>query len=70
MLEEKPKNQLEKADSKFLAVNVITFRLFGWNKEAAEKSMKILGLRRQAGDLFEFESFIEEQIKKAKSYAK
>ena len=57
--------KIEESSSKLLAVNVIAFRLFGWNEVDATESMKILGERRVAGEDFDFESFIEEELRKA-----
>ncbi len=57
--------KIEECSSKLLAINVIAFRLFGWNEFDAKESMKILGERRVAGEDFDFESFIEEEIKNA-----
>lgn len=62
--------KIEESSSKLLAVNVIAFRLFGWNEVGAKESMKILGERRVAGEDFDFESFIEEEIKKANEKSK
>ena len=57
--------KIEDYSSKLLAVNIIAFRLFGWNEVDATESMKILGERRVAGEDFDFESFIEEELRKA-----
>jgi hypothetical protein len=62
--------KIRDCSSKLLAVNVIAFRLFGWNEEGALLSMKILGERRAAGENFDFESFIEEELKKANEKSK
>lgn len=62
--------KIRDCSSKLLAVNVIAFRLFGWNEDNALLSMKILGERRAAGEDFDFESFIEEELKKADEKSK
>lgn len=62
--------KIRDCSSKLLAVNVIAFRLFGWNEDDALLSMKILGERRAAGEDFDFESFIEEELKKADEKSK
>jgi len=62
--------KIEDYSSKLLAVNIIAFRLFGWSEEIATESMKVLGERRSAGDDFDFESFIEEELKKANEKSK
>lgn len=62
--------KIETYSSKLLAVNVIAFRLFGWNESDATESMKILGERRAAGEDFDFESFIEEELKRANEKSK
>ena len=62
--------KIEDYSSKLLAVNVIAFRLFGWNEVDAKESMKVLGERRVAGEDFDFESFIEEELKKADEKSK
>lgn len=64
------KKNLENCSSELLAVNVIAFRLFGWNKQDAESSMKILQQRKISGDSFEFENFIENEVKKANEKSK
>ena len=62
--------KIEDYSSKLLAVNVIAFRLFGWNEIDAKESMRVLGERRAAGEDFDFESFIEEELKKADEKSK
>ena len=62
--------KIEDYSSKLLAVNIIAFRLFGWNEVDAKESMKVLGERRVAGEDFDFESFIEEELKKADEKSK
>ncbi len=62
--------KIEESSSKLLAVNVIAFRLFGWCEDDAKESMRILGKRRAGGENFDFELFIEEELKKANEKSK
>lgn len=49
--------------SKALSAHVVVFRLLGINKDLAIECMEELCSRRDHGDEFKFESYIEEQLK-------
>lgn len=55
--------QILKAQSENLASYVVLYRTLGIAKENAIKCMEELARRRANGDLFEYESFIEEKSK-------
>jgi hypothetical protein len=52
-----------KTSSKILAGYIITYRLLGIYKELSIKCMNVLNYRRSLGDDFEYEIYIEEEIK-------
>lgn len=60
-------NLLLSGDSKALAVQIVVFRLLGIRKEIAIKCMEELQRRRQNGDDFKFEEYIEKELKKSPS---
>ena len=53
-------------DSKTLAVVIIANRVLGSFREEAKKCMVVLMKRRQEGDKFEFEKFIEDGVSEYK----
>lgn len=55
--------QIKEAKSKILAGYVITYRLLGLNKDLAMKCMNELMIRKETGDDFEFENYIENNVK-------
>jgi len=57
------KNELKDIDSKALGAHVVVFRLLGINKELAVECMEELCIRRDHGDDFNFEQYIEEELK-------
>lgn len=63
MNNEEVKEQIKSAKSKILAGYVITYRLLGLYKELAEECMEELLLRRENGDNFNFEEYIEDELK-------
>jgi len=50
-------------ESKALAAHVVVYRLLGINKELAISCMEELSERKHKGDEFEFEKYIEDQLK-------
>ncbi|KKN67662.1 hypothetical protein LCGC14_0459210 [marine sediment metagenome] len=50
--------------SEMLATYVIIYKTLNMDKEMALLSMKELAIRREQGDDFDYETFIEEEIKK------
>ncbi len=59
-------NELEdfnKIDSKTLAATIVAYRYLGLNKDRAKKSMQELLLRENKGDSFNYEKYIQDQIK-------
>lgn len=60
---EKTEDQLIKeAKSKILAGYIIAYRLFKLNKDLSTKCMIELMIRKEDGDDFEFEKYIEENV--------
>ena len=55
MTEHKPTSQL-------LATRVVLYRALGYEKEQAIDAMKELALRKQAGDEFDFEQYINDKL--------
>lgn len=51
-------------DSKSLASYIIAYKALGLNKEIAIECMNELSKRRNLGDEFEFENFIEQELEK------
>ena len=51
-------------DSKVLASFIIANRAFGFDKEKAIEAMKELVSRRENGNTFDYETFIEEEFAK------
>lgn len=49
--------------SQVLAAWVVSYRLLGINQELAVKCMEELAARREAGDVFNYEEYIEDKIK-------
>lgn len=58
-------DNIKKAGSKNLAGYVIAYRLLGVYKELSIKCMEELMNRRSAGDEFNFEEYIENELKDA-----
>ncbi len=58
-------DDVKKAGSKNLAGYVVAYRLLGIYKELSIKCMKELMNRRSAGDDFNFEEYIEDELKDA-----
>jgi hypothetical protein len=57
--------QIKSSKSKSLAVWVIVYRTIGANKELSLRCMQELARRREeCGDDFDYEGFIEEEVKK------
>lgn len=54
----------ETASSEKLAAQVVAFRALGWNPDGATQCMIELCRRREQGDDFDFEKYIEEESKK------
>lgn len=52
-----------KDDSKSLAARVVVFRMLNSFREEAKVAMAELMKRRQLGEIFDFETFIETQVK-------
>ncbi len=62
-MENKSEDQLIKeAKSKILAGYVIAYRLFKLNKDLSVKCMVELMVRKENGDDFDFEKYIEENV--------
>jgi hypothetical protein len=57
-------NKFKSADSKTLAAQIVLFKTLGVGKENAVKCMEELSFRRTNGDDFQFENWIEEEVKK------
>lgn len=62
--EQKDLEALLQSDSKNLASLVVLYRVLGTFKNEAKLSMKELMRRKVNGDEFDFQSFINEEIKK------
>ncbi len=62
-MEKFDEKQVKEAKSKILAGYIIAYRLFKLNKELAESCMVELMIRKENGDIFEFEKYIEENVK-------
>lgn len=58
-------NDIKNAKSTNLAGYIVTYRLLGLYKELSIKCMEELLNRRENGDNFNFEEYIEEQLKDA-----
>jgi hypothetical protein len=63
MESDKLKEHCASVTSKILASYVVVFRLLDINKELAIFSMEELDRRRIAGDDFDYESYIDEELK-------
>jgi hypothetical protein len=50
--------------SKALAAQIVVFRSLGFGKKISIMCMEELAKRRMAGEVFDFENFIEEEVKK------
>lgn len=61
---EKKIDNIPTADSKDLAAHIVLYRVFGMEKEFAKLCMIELCKRREGGDVFEYETFIDEEIAK------
>jgi hypothetical protein len=57
-------NNLSTAESKNLAAYVVLYRTLGINKELAILCMQELCKRRENGDTFEYEQFIDDETAK------
>jgi hypothetical protein len=55
---------LEKNKSEDLAAQIVAYRALGINKDVALKCMEELSNRRKNGDDFNFEEYIELELKK------
>ncbi len=57
---------IEKKDitSEALAAQIVAYRSLGFGKQISVMCMEELGRRRAAGDVFDFETFIETEVKK------
>lgn len=55
-------DEVPEADSKVLAAQVVVYRTLGINKELAKACMVELADRRNNGDDFEYEDFIDEKV--------
>ncbi len=64
-LPEKELEDIKKASSKILAGYVVAYKLLGFNKDRNIACMKELMDRRALGDDFNFEEYIEDQLKDA-----
>lgn len=56
---------IEEKDSKQLAAIVVSYRILGMNKELSKLCMAELLKRKEEGDLFDYESFIAEEVGKS-----
>jgi hypothetical protein len=56
---------MDDKSSETLAAIVVSFRILGINKDDAAKAMLILEQRRAAGDEFDYEKFIADNVAKA-----
>jgi len=52
-------------ESKILAIKIVSYRLFGINKEDSIKAMEELLLKKANGSEFDYEKYIDEAIKAA-----
>jgi hypothetical protein len=57
-------NNISTIDSKSLAAYVVLYRTLGMHKDLSVLCMQELCLRRNNGDNFEYEKFIDEEISK------
>jgi hypothetical protein len=53
-----------KLTSEALATRVVLFRTLGFQRDASVAAMNELTIRKAAGDSFDYERWIEEEIKK------
>jgi hypothetical protein len=56
-------DEIKTAPSKVLAAYVVAYRLINSNKDLAIKCMEELFRRRTEGEVFDFESYVEEKMK-------
>ena len=56
--------RISESDSKFLASQVIIYKSLGMNREFALACMQELARRKLAGDDFDYQSFISEELDK------
>lgn len=56
--------QIGSSSNENLAAQVVCYRILGLNKDFALMCMAELARRRELGDNFDYESFIEEEVKK------
>lgn len=56
-------NELKDIDCKALGAHIVVYRHLGINKELAIECMEELCTRREHGDEFNFEQYIEDQLK-------
>jgi hypothetical protein len=63
MANETLEEQIKSAAPEALAANVVAYRLIGLNKSLALACMNELVSRREAGDEFDYENYIEEKMK-------
>ncbi len=54
---------IKTTSSKVLAAQIVAYRLINTNKELAIKCMEELSRRRTEGEVFDYESYIEEKTK-------
>lgn len=57
-------DNIKKSSSKALAARIVVYRSLGIDKEDSLLCMKELAARRAEGEDFDYESFIEEELKK------
>ena len=55
---------ISSVNSEFLAASVVIYKTLKINKIFALKCMQELAIRREAGDMFKYEDFIDEEVKK------
>lgn len=56
-------DNIKNSKSEVLATRVVVYRVFGIDKDMAIASMQELVNRRENGDQFDYESFIENEVK-------
>lgn len=55
---------VKKQSSKTLAAKVVAFRILGFDKKSAAEAMQELSLRKRDGDDFDFQTYIDDAVKK------
>ncbi len=64
LIEERQMASISTSTSKTLAAHVIVYRALGMNKDIAIACMQELAKRKNDGDDFDFEDFIDNELKK------